>query len=68
MRPLEYLASLKGKKVVVVLKNGKSIEGTLASSDIHVNLVLENAKVDDKEFSKLFVRGDMVLFVSEAQQ
>ena len=68
MRPLEYLASLKGKRVIVTLKNGKSIEGTLVSSDIHVNLILENAKVDDKEYNKLFVRGDMVLFVSEIQQ
>ena len=68
MRPLEYLASLKGKRVVVILKNGKSLEGTLVSSDIHVNLVLENAKIDNKEFRKLFIRGDMVLFVSEIQQ
>ena len=65
MRPLEYLASLKGKRVIVTLKNGKELEGTLESSDIHVNLVLSNVKVEDKEFPKVFVRGDMVLFVRE---
>ena len=68
MRPLEYLASLKGKRVVVTLKNGKEIEGTLESSDIHVNLVLSNAKIEDKEVPKVFVRGDMVLFVREFNQ
>ena len=68
MRPLEYLASLKGKRVLVTLKNGKEIEGTLESSDIHVNLVLSNVKVDDKEIPKMFIRGDMVLFVREVNQ
>ena len=65
MRPLEFLASLKGKKVKVYLKNGKIIEGILEGSDIHVNLILNEAKEGENNLGKIFVRGDMVLFVQQ---
>ncbi len=65
MRPLEYLASLKGKNVIVLLKNGKQVTGTLEGSDVHLNLLLANAEFEGKKFEKLLVRGDMVLMVSE---
>ncbi|AAR38893.1 NEQ037 [Nanoarchaeum equitans Kin4-M] len=64
MRPLEFLASLKGKRVKVYLKNGKTIEGLLESSDIHVNLYMKEVKIDEENLKELFVRGDMVLFIA----
>jgi small nuclear ribonucleoprotein len=68
MKPLDALGELLDQPVLVRLKNGLEIRGTLKAFDIHINLVLENAGFKDgdveKKFKKLFLRGDMILFVS----
>ncbi|MFH1722406.1 MAG: LSM domain-containing protein [Candidatus Altiarchaeota archaeon] len=50
------------------LKNGTEISGILKAFDIHINLVLENAEFEDgdiaRKFKTIFLRGDMILFVS----
>jgi len=43
-RPLDLLNSSKGKEVLVYLKGDKQVVGTLLAFDIHINLVLDNAK------------------------
>jgi len=59
-RPLDLLGSLKGKKVIIILKNEDNpIEGTLIAFDIHINLVVEINK------KKRFIRGDVVMWVDE---
>ena len=67
-RPLDMLNQSKGKEILLQLKNDKQIVGTLVAFDIHINLVLENAEIKEaevtKKFPKLFVRGDMILFVA----
>ncbi|MFC2154162.1 LSM domain-containing protein [Candidatus Altiarchaeota archaeon] len=68
MKPLDALGGLLGNPVLVRLKNGTEIRGTLKAFDIHINLVLENAEFEDgevqKKFKTIFLRGDMILFVS----
>lgn len=68
MKPLDALNGFVGSEVLVKLKNGMAIRGTLKAFDIHINLVLENAEYTEDEVAKkvktLFVRGDMILFVS----
>lgn len=68
MKPLDSLNELKGEEVLVRLKNGLEIRGNLKAFDIHINLVLENAKFTEDEierkFKKVFLRGDMILFIS----
>lgn len=68
MKPLDALGDVLGSEVLVRLKNGFEIRGTLRAFDIHINLVLENATFEeddiDRKFKKLFLRGDMILFVS----
>jgi small nuclear ribonucleoprotein len=68
MKPLDALNELLGNEVLVRLKNGLEISGTLKAFDIHINLVLENAKFKDqdveRQFKKIFLRGDMIVFVS----
>jgi small nuclear ribonucleoprotein len=68
MKPLDALGGLLGKEVLVRLKNGMEVRGTLKAFDIHINLVLDDAKFNDgeveKKVSTLFLRGDMILFVS----
>ena len=68
MKPLDVLGELLGEQVSVRLKNGIVVTGVLKAFDIHVNLVLENATFKDGETenkipNKVFLRGDMVIFI-----
>ena len=70
-RPLDVLNSAKGKQVLVQLKNQKQMVGTLLAFDIHINVVLDNAKeiVDGEEKRSMgltFLRGDTIIFISPA--
>ena len=68
-RPLDLLNSAKGKEILVQLKDGKQFVGTLLAFDIHINVVLDNAKeVEDGEpktsYGLTFLRGDTIVFIS----
>jgi small nuclear ribonucleoprotein len=71
-RPLDALNQAKNKRVILELKNKRQLLGTLKAFDIHINIVLDDAEErgdDGKIVGKLgrvFVRGDMILFVSPA--
>ncbi|RLI90730.1 MAG: small nuclear ribonucleoprotein [Candidatus Altiarchaeales archaeon] len=68
MKPLDALGELLDQQVLVRLKNGLEIRGTLRAFDMHINLVLDNAEFEDgdveRKFKKIFLRGDMILLVS----
>ena len=68
-RPLDLLNASKGKEILVQLKGGRQMVGTLLAFDIHINLVLDNAKeIEDNEqkknFGLTFLRGDTIIFIS----
>jgi small nuclear ribonucleoprotein len=68
-RPLDLLNSAKGKEILVQLKNGKQLVGTLLAFDIHINVVMENAKEVEngeqtKSYGVTFLRGDTIIFIS----
>jgi small nuclear ribonucleoprotein len=70
-RPLDLLNKSKGKEVLVQLKGEKQFVGTLVAFDIHINVVLDNAKeMQDGELKKniglTFLRGDTIIFISPA--
>ena len=70
-RPLDMLNQSKGKEILLQLKNDKQIAGKLMAFDIHINLVLDNAKeLENGELKKsvglTFVRGDTIIFISPA--
>lgn len=70
-RPLDLLNASKGKEVLIHLKGEKQFVGTLVAFDIHVNVVLDNAKeVHEGEVKKniglTFLRGDTIIFISPA--
>jgi len=70
-RPLDLLNVSKGKEVLVSLKGDKQFVGTLLAFDIHINVVLDNAKeVHEGEVKKsiglTFLRGDTIIFISPA--
>jgi small nuclear ribonucleoprotein len=70
-RPLDVLNNSKGKEVLVQLKNNRQMVGTLLAFDIHINVVLDNAKeIVDKDNNRniglTFLRGDTIIFISPA--
>ncbi|HVY01625.1 MAG TPA: LSM domain-containing protein [Candidatus Nanoarchaeia archaeon] len=70
-RPLDLLNVSKGKEVLVQLKGDKQFVGVLKAFDIHINVVLDNAKeMQDGEMKKsiglTFLRGDTIIFISPA--
>lgn len=70
-RPLDLLNASKGKEVLVQLKGEKQYVGTLMAFDIHINIVLDNAKeMQDGQIKKnigiTFLRGDTIIFISPA--
>jgi len=70
-RPLDLLNTSKGREVLVRLKGGKELVGTLLAFDIHINLVLDNVKeMEDgahkKSLGLTFLRGDTIIYISPA--
>ncbi len=68
-RPLDLLNASKGKEILVQLKSGRQLVGTLVAFDIHINVVLENAKeVENGEqtrnYGVTFLRGDTIIFIT----
>ena len=68
-RPLDVLNNAKGKEVLVQLKNNRQMVGTLLAFDIHINVVLDNAReiVDGENKRSMgltFLRGDTIIFIS----
>ena len=70
-RPLDVLNNAKGKEVLVQLKNNLQMVGTLLAFDIHINVVLDNAKEvvggeSKRNVGLTFLRGDTIIFISPA--
>ncbi|MBM3233099.1 hypothetical protein FJZ18_02955 [Candidatus Pacearchaeota archaeon] len=70
-RPLDLLNASKGKEVMIQLKGEKQFVGTLMAFDIHINVVLDNAKEMEngtlkKNIGLTFLRGDTIIFISPA--
>ena len=70
-RPLDMLNQSRGKEILLQLKNDRQIVGKLMAFDIHINLVLDNAKEllngeVKKSLGLAFVRGDTIIYVSPA--
>ena len=57
------------KKVLIKLKNGKTITGMLQGFDQHMNLLLDQSEEipsegDSKSLGSIVVRGDNVVMIS----
>jgi len=70
-RPLDLLNNSKGSEVLVHLKGDKQFVGTLLAFDIHINLVMDNAReMQNGEVKRniglTFLRGDTIIFISPA--
>ncbi|CAN3356469.1 U6 snRNA-associated Sm-like protein LSm6 [Diutina catenulata] len=69
--PSKFLSDIIGSSVVVKLHNGITYSGSLQSIDGYMNIVLEegNEMLGDevtKKWGDVFIRGNNVLYISEA--
>lgn len=68
-RPLDVLNNARNKSVIVELKNGKQLLGTLKAFDIHINTVLEDTEEREngniiRKIGIAFIRGDTIIMIS----
>jgi small nuclear ribonucleoprotein len=67
-RPLDVLDKAKGKRVIVKLKNGEEISGTLKALDLHLNIWLEDAEITKSEnkikIGSILIRGDTIIYAA----
>lgn len=71
-RPFDVLNAALNNNVLVKLKGDIEIRGSLASFDIHMNLVIENGEElrngeVKRKLGTVLLRGDTVVFVSPSQ-
>ena len=66
-RPLDVLGSSQDKKIIVKTKSGDSITGILRAFDSHINIWLDDAKINgEKEIilGRVLIRGDSIIYIS----
>jgi len=68
-RPLDTLNKARDKKVIIELKNGKQLRGTLKAFDIHINTVIDDAEEYEngelkRKLGNSFIRGDAIVLIS----
>jgi small nuclear ribonucleoprotein len=71
-RPIDALDRAKGKRILVKLKNGEEITGTLKALDLHLNLWLDEAEINKDNENKIkvgtiLIRGDTILYATPVQ-
>jgi len=66
-RPLDVLGSSVDKTIIIKTKSGEDIVGILKAFDSHINIWLDDAKIQgEKEIKigKILVRGDNIVYIS----
>ena len=71
--PIHLLGCSEGQYMMIELKNGKTINGTLTQIDKFMNLRIENAVITSKEGDKFekapefFIRGNSIKYIRLAE-
>jgi len=66
--PMSVIQSLVDNEVIVILKDGRILEGKLAGFDNNMNLVLEKAKEQYNDTTRMLgtvvIRGNNIVSIS----
>lgn len=66
-RPIDALNNSRGSRVLLKLKNGVEISGTLKAHDLHLNMWLGDVEIKKEEettkYKNMLIRGDTVLYI-----
>jgi small nuclear ribonucleoprotein len=68
-KPFDLLTTAIGKNVLVKLKNGMEIRGTLEAYDPHLNLSMKDAEElaegeVKKKLGSMLIRGDTIVYIT----
>lgn len=66
-RPLDVLGSSVEKRILIRTKKGEDIVGVLKAFDSHINLWLDDARIQGEReitLGKVLVRGDNIVYIS----
>jgi len=66
-RPLDVLGNSIDKRILIRTKKGEDIVGVLKAFDSHINIWLEDAKIQGEsevQLGRVLVRGDNIVFIS----
>lgn len=68
-KPFDLLTTALGKNILVKLKNGMEVRGTLEAYDPHLNLSMRDAEElaegeVRRKLGALLIRGDTIVYVS----
>jgi len=69
-RPLDVLGSAVEKRILVRTKKSEDITGVLKAFDSHINIWLEEARIEgEKEvkIGRVLIRGDNIVWISPGQ-
>ncbi len=69
-RPLDVLGSAIEKRILVRTKKSEDVTGVLKAFDSHINIWLEDAKIEgEKEvkIGRVLIRGDNIVWISPGQ-
>lgn len=66
--PFDMIKLSLDENVIIKLRGGRKVIGTLKAFDQHLNIILTNAietfEEKTREFPVLYIRGDLVILVS----
>jgi small nuclear ribonucleoprotein len=70
-RPFDVLNNALNKPVIIRLKGGTELRGTMTAYDVHMNIVLQDAEQLEngevkRKLGTMLVRGDSIVFFSPA--
>ena len=66
-RPLDVLGSSVDKTIIIKIKSGEDIVGILKAFDSHINIWLDDAKIQGEQeikIGKVLIRGDNIVYIS----
>ena len=69
-RPLDVLGAAVDKNILVKTKYGEIMSGVLKAFDSHINIWLDDAKVQgdkEKNLGTTLIRGDNIVWISPAK-